>query len=206
MKKLLLFLLVIPIFCRAQDTLRVPKMPIDSATGGYSYVDITQVPGKTKDDLYVKINEWVALNFKSANNVIQMNDKEAGKIIVKGVTERTLMYKMLGKNYIPYYLNFTINFTVKDGRYRVIIDGFSAKNKTDNSKIYDTDITPKLAQTIIQYNSKKHHYDDDDDGFLSFKKYGIQFQSQYLDHADEFARETIQEIKTALLKPSKDEF
>ena len=49
---------------------------------------VFEVEGKSKDEIHSIINQWVAENYNSANNVIQMNDKEAGTIIVKGVTDK----------------------------------------------------------------------------------------------------------------------
>lgn len=60
-----------------------------TSCGGYKTTTVTipevtkqfEVEG-TKDDLYVKSNQWMVENFKSAKSVIQFSDKEAG--IVSG--------------------------------------------------------------------------------------------------------------------------
>lgn len=43
--------------------------------------------GKTKSDIFSSINKWISLNYNSAKSVVQLNDKEAGNIIVKGINE-----------------------------------------------------------------------------------------------------------------------
>ncbi|WP_107822016.1 DUF4468 domain-containing protein [Mangrovibacterium marinum] len=43
---------------------------------------VIEVPG-TKDELYVKANEWMVRSFNNAKSVIQFQDKEAGKIMGK---------------------------------------------------------------------------------------------------------------------------
>ncbi|MBP0902912.1 DUF4468 domain-containing protein [Mariniflexile gromovii] len=53
---------------------------VDMDIHGYSKVINT--PEMQQNELYVKLKEWLALNYKSANNVIQLDTKE--KIIVKG--------------------------------------------------------------------------------------------------------------------------
>lgn len=209
MKKILLILFCLIPFCSiAQDTLFVPKMSIDSATGKYLYKSIENAPGIKKDQLFVKANEWVALNFKSAKNVIQMADKEAGKIIVKGVVEKTLTYKMLGKTYVPYFLHFTLNLTLKDERYRMVIDGFSAENAPPSTTIYNNEITPALADVVYKYNKKhrKNSDDDDDLSLFSSKKQVALFNSQYLTGLDSFAKVTFAEFQKYVTKPGKDDF
>ena len=42
-----------------------------------SYSKVIEVPGKTADHLYSSAREWFALTFKSANNVLQMDDSES---------------------------------------------------------------------------------------------------------------------------------
>lgn len=79
-----------------------------------------------KDDIFSRINKWIALNYNSANNVIQMSDKQAGTIVVKGINSVT--YNNPTKSaypkskYVPstyeLSLNHTIEINVKDGRFR----------------------------------------------------------------------------------------
>jgi len=44
--------------------------------------DIIEVKG-SKNELYIKSNEWMVRNFNNAKSVIQFQDKEAGKIMGK---------------------------------------------------------------------------------------------------------------------------
>jgi hypothetical protein len=112
-----LLLLALPAFLNAQS------LPIDSASKTVTYVDIVNVPGATKDQLYMRAREWFALSFKSANNVIQMDDKENGKLIGKGQKSDTYMIKsFMTVTPIDQRFYFTISITVKDSRYRVIIN------------------------------------------------------------------------------------
>lgn len=77
----------------------------------------------TKDQLFVKANEWVAQSFNDAKSVIQMHDKEAGKIIAKGVMQSTSsMGAMIGSG--TYYISYTLSITTKDGRYKIVLSDF----------------------------------------------------------------------------------
>lgn len=98
----------------------------------------------TKDILFEKANEWVALKFTSANDVIQMMDKEAGKIIVKGMLPVKL-YKGV--------LSFALIIECKDKRYKYSIIDVIHKYP-DSGKIWGGDIlnedSPAIPMTLFK--------------------------------------------------------
>lgn len=77
MKKLSLFLL-----CSLSIILGYSQnvIPLDSVSKKISFSNVVLSKG-TKEVLFDKALEWFALNFKSSNDVIQIKDKEAGKIL-----------------------------------------------------------------------------------------------------------------------------
>jgi hypothetical protein len=88
---------------------------------------IFEMESKTKSELFSSINKWISINYNSAKDVIHLNDKEAGTIIVKGIIE--VKYKYLFKTIYPNSphrdykttkLNHLIEINVKDSRYRVV--------------------------------------------------------------------------------------
>ena len=112
---------------------------------------VFEVEGKSKDEIHSIINQWVAENYNSANDVIQMNDKEAGTIIVKGVTNITiknLVGKILLKNnpYVTEYVDIPIEYTltvnIRDGKYRLILD------TVDNYDLSTEGISDNVAAAI----------------------------------------------------------
>lgn len=84
--------------------------------------------GKSKSEIYSSINKWVSLNYNSANNVIQMNDKESGIMIVKGLSAISYINPVRAtypktksfpsKNKM--YLNHLLEIKVKENKYRLI--------------------------------------------------------------------------------------
>src|SRR5665647_1743863 len=82
MKNLILItLLLIPCFSFAQEV----QLPINPKTQKIEYTDLVKVDSTlTSDELYTRARSWFATAFKSANNVIQMEDKSSGIIIGKG--------------------------------------------------------------------------------------------------------------------------
>jgi hypothetical protein len=81
----------------------------------FSKVIYTDSVGKEK--IFVSINDWFASNFKSANDVIQMSDKEAGVIVGKGA----LSYSYGKMSYIGYdgFITYTIKVYIKDNRFKL---------------------------------------------------------------------------------------
>jgi hypothetical protein len=94
---------------------------------------------ETKEDLFVKAHEWFAINFRSANHVIQMADKEAGKIIGKGIVKVPLNNWGL--------LEFTFIVECRDGRYKYTMRDVN-HIYTDTHKTWGGDITVERTPAI----------------------------------------------------------
>jgi hypothetical protein len=78
----------------------------------------------SKNELYVRAHEWVAKSFVNANEVIQMNDKDAGKLIAKGImTSDVPLGAMVGTAH--YQISFTISIDVKQDKYRVSMKNYT---------------------------------------------------------------------------------
>lgn len=52
-----------------------------------SHSIVYDIPGKTKEQIYVEVNNWFVHSFMIGKSVIQLNDKEAGCIIGKGYVD-----------------------------------------------------------------------------------------------------------------------
>ena len=115
MKKLFLVLcLFVSNFLIAQE------LPKDSVTGKYTFQGIVKVDSVSKNELYSRAREWISKSFVSANNVIQMDDKELGKIIGKGKTQN--YYFGIGSDMGS--ILFTISIQVKDNKFKYTITDF----------------------------------------------------------------------------------
>ncbi len=189
-------LFILPVFCQAQ----LHKLPIDSDTHKVTYQEIVKVDGVNKDELYVRAREWFALTFKSSKDVIQMDDKAAGKIIGKGSSEGSTKYRMLT---MDYWLNYTVSITVKEGRYRYEITDFVIENKPSQ---YVPSVMPMTAEVF--YNTVESN-----NNFLS-KKNAAQMESMYntyIDKIESVGTRLADSLKDALYKKgkavkSKDDF
>lgn len=133
-------------------------LPIDSSTKAISYNEVVPLQGITKDQLYVRAREWFAQTFKSAQAVIQMDDKEAGKIIGKGSAKGSFYYLL---TLFSFSLNYTVSITLKDGRYRYEITDFTA---TDDGAKYMYNLN--VFATAQEYKNKKGEYKEAIKGYL----------------------------------------
>ncbi len=87
---------------------------------------------KTKDQIYSDTKMFIAENWKSAQNVIQNDDKEAGLILVKGTTSIDMPFMLNNHNYT---YSHTAKFYMKDKKYRIIIEDVKCVSATCNGTI-----------------------------------------------------------------------
>lgn len=77
---------------------------------------VVEIPNISKDKIYSNSKQWVAINFKSANDVIQMDDKESGVLIGKGNFKYPCKSCWLESKDL---IKFTIKIEVKDNKSRI---------------------------------------------------------------------------------------
>jgi len=156
MRKLFLVLLgFMPILSYGQLIDELPK----DEKGKLSFNEVIQLETFKQNQLYLNSKQFFADAFKSANEVIQMDDKESGIIIGKGFVD--ISAKMLTATF-PVKMWYTIKIQSKDGRYKyeiydiyfenypsyyVLPDG-SSKSQTaeemfDKNKFYKNNGQPK---------------------------------------------------------------
>ena len=82
-----------------------------------TYQQIVQVPGKTKDQIYLMLNYWVTATFKD-KQAITLNDKEMGCIIISSPLDGIADHSGTVNSYIV-SITPVIKIDIKDGRARV---------------------------------------------------------------------------------------
>lgn len=113
MKKILLLLLV---FCA---TISFAQKPLDCDT-------IIECPGLSADKIYSRMKFFVADYFKSAQNVIQLDDKDEHRLLCKGNVRFEV--KSLTWHMLDGVINFTLDLQAKDGKYRIVMRDFTHEN------------------------------------------------------------------------------
>lgn len=95
------------------------------------YDNIIEVNSIEKDKLFEVLNDWTAITFNSANDVIQLSDKDNGKLIIKGVKNYSL--GRLLYNCYDGFISFTLKIVVKDNKYRITILQLKHNSMNNNS-------------------------------------------------------------------------
>ena len=72
-----------------------------------------------KTELFSKTKLFIGETWKSAQNVIQSEDKEGGIILVKGASVKELVFQL---NNHTWTFNYSVKFLMKDNKCRVIIE------------------------------------------------------------------------------------
>jgi hypothetical protein len=185
MKALFLLLFVSPLLCFAQH----PDMPL--VEGKITYEQVVRVDSATsQSDLFARSREWFAKTYRSANNVIQLEDKENGKIVGKGVFSVT--GKSMGTTYDSGIINYTITVQAKDGRYKYTLENF-----------YHEKAGSKAADS---FGPCERFFNGDE------KMYGMKMRKwfdSYLTQMDTHVKGIIASLATAMGKPAsakKDEW
>lgn len=111
---------------------------VDTTTSKYSFTEVVRVENNTKDELFSKAKEWVTHNFKSAKDVLQMDDRIAGEIICKGWTDIFIDGEtILGINTSTFVkMNFTVEIKTKEGRYKYNISNISYQAHPSGENLY----------------------------------------------------------------------
>jgi hypothetical protein len=154
MRTFIFLIMIFPLNLMAQleDSIKVDleKFSIDKTTSKITFTFIDSIKGINKDLLYGKSLEWIAKNFKDATEVIKLQDKENGKIIAKGYLELNYVYQRIyGINYYRNYRqNFTLDLTLRDEKYRLILSDFTIQT-----------IDPPSETTLEYYLPQIQGYD-----------------------------------------------
>ena len=150
MKKVIIIAVLLPLFAFAQKNVSEKIFP--EVNGEINYTEVVKVDSTIKkDELYVNAKAWFVGTYKSANDVLQMQDKEAGVLIGKGIFE--IPYKLfVGSTRVS--VNHTIKVYVKDGKYKYEITDLEGKQLTTYGwKSFDinkakNDINKKILSII----------------------------------------------------------
>ena len=119
-----------------------------------TYQQVIEVPGKTKQQLYVMLNYWVTATFKD-KQAVTLNDKDAGCIIISSTLEAIADHTGTLNRYV---VNITpiIRIDIKDGKVRVT---YTIQNY-DILKVEDGGWLGGLTDTDRDRNRNKDAYAD----------------------------------------------
>ncbi|MBL7681873.1 MAG: DUF4468 domain-containing protein [Flavipsychrobacter sp.] len=120
MKKITLYLSIVIVLLSCSPYKKITNTTLPDP---FKFTLVDSIP-QTKNQLYVKANSWMAKTLNSAKEVIQMQDKEAGKLIGKAVIQVNGPINGFGQPLGYDYVYYTISIDVKDGKYRCVLSDF----------------------------------------------------------------------------------
>ena len=124
MKKIILILFsILPLISFAQTTAISTKnnnpfeLPVDSTTGKITFIKIIEVNNKNKSEIYTIIKSWITENYKSPKDVINIDDKESGIILLKSFHQNI---QTISNSNITLKTNYhySLKFNMKDLKYK----------------------------------------------------------------------------------------
>lgn len=92
----------------------IDELPRDE-NGRLIYTEVVQADDTTVDELYLRAKQFFVESFKSANDVIQLDDKESG--IVSGKAFQDIYIAVMGTS-TKIQLWYTIKILSREGRYK----------------------------------------------------------------------------------------
>ena len=167
---------------KANEADTAPTLPIDSETHLIAYTSVKEIPDATKEELYARGKVYFANAFKSAQNVIQADDREAGLVI--GKAWQQVYISSLGLS-IPMKLWYTVKLAFKDGRYRYDVTDFMLEASPSR---YNYNPSPIAAERFTSLAKK----DGTPTGMAS----------KHIRALDEAAHATITGLEASMSKPA----
>lgn len=120
MKKITLLLCVMSFFALGFSQDEVYKTPLTLDDNEQIYFEeIISLTGFTSEQIYAKIRYKLSELYRSSKTVIDLDDKENGKIIIKGIINYTATDGMMTANCPMYH---TLKIFIKDEKVKVRLE------------------------------------------------------------------------------------
>ncbi len=153
MKRLFVIISLIPCISFGQLIDELPK----DENGNLSYTEVIQQEG-TMAELYLRAKKCFVDIFKSANDVIQLDDKDTGTIVGKGFS---IIYHRIPLNPpVELQLWYTLKIQCKDGRFKYEINNiyFQYAGRTSPpSEVFDKSVYyKKNGEPRPAYENRKN--------------------------------------------------
>lgn len=116
-------LIIISLFLFGSLLTNAQTVYLDSTTNKYTISEIVKVDSSlTKDKLYSNAREWLSIIAVDSKSIIQMDDRELGKIIFK--SDMSVTSEFLFTDWDAGYVEYTFSLYFKDGRYKYVVTDF----------------------------------------------------------------------------------
>lgn len=110
-----LILLVISLYAWINNDAQVIDGISTDTDGNIYYSEVVKVDSIDKTELYLRSKQFFAEYYRSSNEVIKMDDKDAGIVLGKGHFKISLSYSLFK---FDYNFRYSLRIQCKDGRYK----------------------------------------------------------------------------------------
>lgn len=125
-------------------------VPYDSTRSKHVYTDIINLHNLDKSTIFSLANQWFAKAYRSSSDVIQLNDKEAGKIIGKGSMSIMVEHRYNNmKTPVHMQANYTISVDVKNEKLRYTITDFYMKSQNVETPLEEYSISKDEIKKVL---------------------------------------------------------
>ena len=134
----------------SSEAIKVLYDSIPKVDGKYEYTEIIVLDSTYKKEILYKNSKLFFANvFKSAKDVIQYDDREEGKVIVKGnfSVEGSQSSVLLPHFTEEWKVNFSLEIFSKDGKYRYRLYDLSILRIADSDVIFPISVDDAYKET-----------------------------------------------------------
>ncbi len=141
MNRFVLLLLLVPGGLLAQ-TPELDALPRNES-GQIEFFDLVRLDSAlTTKQISTRARAWVATTFRSATDVVQHYDADAGMLIVKG--------SITIQASLPYLVYYTMSIEARPGRYRAVMNDFRMPDGTQRAPITSVFVPADRAYSFMR--------------------------------------------------------
>lgn len=143
MKRVLTILIVI--LCVLSVSAQMNRLALaDEKFDNNSYVIVFNDSTVTRQEMFSNAKVWISKNFNDYKAVIQLEDSEKTKIIIKGIIPTFRIHDVGASAFTDYFVNihFTLTIDCRDNKFRLKFENISVKGE----KIVDLGVMKQRAQ------------------------------------------------------------
>ncbi len=161
MKNILLCFVLLPCLVFAQSREKLDTVnPIYNeffpvVDGMITFSEVVKVDSLSKNDIFLRANDWIVRTFNSAKDVVQFTDKDAGKIVCKTVTGATV-----GKGWNKVTIDpvfYLITIEARPGRYKITASDFIHQYTAGIGAMKTSGSNPLEAYYLLAEPTKKEY-------------------------------------------------
>jgi hypothetical protein len=184
-----------------KDSVVKENLIIPTKEGVIFYEQVEECTDGQKD-LYLKARKWFVDTFKNANSVLQMDDKEDGKLAGKAYHTYKFYNGMSSSNVD---IDFTLNIDIKDGKYRVqFYDIFGSNTNVNNGLAVLGTLGGNYRATQYATTRREVEYNKVLNDYLAGKR--VKYIKKLLDGMNDQVKILFASLEKTMKKPTSEDF